>query len=688
MTDVIKSGVMFLKTGGERLAEQPNFKLVGRDNDVERLSSILLRKKSNSVLIFGPGGVGVSALVLGMQAKKKDPTASFAIISKRFLWLDTDGLFQSGNETEINEYFNKIIHMLSRTPDSVLVIEDARNFIEACNRTGCMHFINALTLALKTRKTQIILEARDTDIDYLHGVHSDIKDQFATMPVAEPEGEVLNRIVVDLAKSLSEHHHIKISEDAIKSAIKVTTENRTKESNLNRAQPERAMTLLDFSLSSYALTANVEPESPSAKEAWTKKKQTLKNLHDRHRSAEIDLINAEYALYEEQKVSKNSTGDKTLDDVANNISIGGFMSAKSKELQAQVDLNLQLVKEISDQIDAITKEDNAKLELTKEHVISQYSAMTGIPVSILNSDERAVMRDLDKTTKTSIFGQDRQVDGLTNIVRVATYGRRRGDEPGAALCLGPSGVGKTEYWKVLAKILGRPLFIFDMSEYSEKNAAAKLVGAVPGYELAGVGGQLTNAVLEFPYGIFLFDEIEKAHDNLFNIFLQVLSDGRLTDNTGRRCNFRKALVGFTSNIGQPRFLDSSLTPEQAREAATEDLNKAFRSEFLNRFGGRENIFWFDALNEDSLVKIVEREFKGINESYANKGIVTKISSEDIRAFVADQYDPVRGARGLPGVINKTVDSIIINAQLNNPDVKGTLNVVYDKSAKHLTTNMS
>ena len=686
MSDVIKSGVMFLKTGSERLAELRNFELVGRNEDLDRLSTILLRKKSNSVLIFGPGGVGVSALVLGLQASKKKKDTPFSIVAKRLLWLDTDGLFQSGNTDEINGYFNKIIHTLNRTPESILVIEDARNFVDACSRSGCMHFINAITSTIKTQKTQAILEARDTDLDFLHNIHSDIKDQFATLALGEPEGELLHTIVSTLAGRLSSHHRVKISSDAINTAIKVTTENRSKETNLNRAQPERAMTLLDFAMSSYILRANQEPKEPAEKEKWLKKQDTLKNLHERHRVAEIDLIKADYDLVEAQSAENNKT-NKTIDDVAANIAIGGFKTAKIKEIENDVNLKQQLVNEIKDNIDRILSSDYERFELTSDHVYTQYSKMTKIPVSVLKSDERAVMRDLDKTILQSIYGQDSQVSRLADIVRVATYGRRRADEPGSALCLGPSGVGKTEFWKVLAKTLGRPLFIFDMSEYSEKNAAAKLVGAVPGYELAGIGGQLTNAVLEYPYGIFLFDEIEKAHENLFNIFLQVLSDGRLTDNTGRQCSFKKALVGFTSNIGQPRFLDMSLTPEEQTNLATDDLNKTFKSEFLNRFGGRENIIWFNSLKVESLIKIVKREFTGINDAYSSKGITTNISDNDIEAFVTDQYDPVRGARGLPGIINKTVDSIIINEQLNNPNISGTLNVVYDNNIKSLTASM-
>lgn len=686
MSDVIKSNVMFLKTGSERLSELHNFELVGRDEDLARLSTILLRKKSNSVLVFGQGGVGVSALVLGLQASKKKKDTPFSIVAKRLLWLDTDGLFQSGNAEEINGYFNKIIHTLNRTPESILIIEDARNFVDACSRSGCMHFINALTSTIKNQKTQAILEARDTDLEFLHGIHSDIKDNFATLALGEPEGEVLHKIVSTLANGLSTHHHIKISPDAINTAIKVTTENRSKETNLNRAQPERAMTLLDFAMSAYVLKANQEPSDPIEKDAWLKKQETLKSLHERHRMAEIDLIKAEYDLIEEQTIEKNKT-TKSIDEVAANIAIGGYKTNKIKSMEEDLDLKQRLVDEIKGNIDKILSADYAKLELTSDHIYTQYSKMTNIPISVLKSDERVVMRDLDNIIRNSIYGQDSQVNRLADIVRVATYGRRRADEPGAALCLGPSGVGKTEVWKVIAKILGRPLFIFDMSEYGEKNAAARLVGAVPGYELAGIGGQLTNAVLEYPYGIFLFDEIEKAHENLFNIFLQVLSDGRLTDNTGRRCSFKKALVGFTSNIGQPRFLDTSLNQDEKLALATEDLNKTFKSEFLNRFGGRENIIWFNSLGTDSLVKIVKREFAGINDAYSSKGIITNISDADIDAFVTDQYDPVRGARGLPGVINKTVDSIIINEQLNNPNISGTLNVVYNRETKSLTASM-
>lgn len=269
----------------------------------------------------------------------------------------------------------------------------------------------------------------------------------------------------------------------------------------------------------------------------------------------------------------------------------------------------------------------------------------------------------------------------TNGIKIARVGRRNNNKPLAAyLFLGPSGVGKTECAKALAGALlddDAALTRFDMSEYMEKHAVAKMIGAPPGYEGFEVGGILTNLMRKNSYRILLFDEIEKAHPDIFNIMLQVLEDGRLTDNVGRTVSFADAIIIMTTNIGQPHFLDPTLSSDEAEAAAIDDLGNTYRSEFLNRFAGRQNILCFKPLGLDSIARITRREIASLNAVYGEKGIPVEIDDADLMAFCTAQYDPRVGARGLPGFITANLEPVIVNSILENPDHRGTAVIRYN-----------
>src|SRR6185369_4468005 len=224
------------------------------------------------------------------------------------------------------------------------------------------------------------------------------------------------------------------------------------------------------------------------------------------------------------------------------------------------------------------------------------------------------------------------------------------------------------------------LLRFDMSEYMEKHAVAKLIGAPPGYEGFDAGGILTNSMRKNPRRVCLFDEIEKGHPSVFDVFMQVLSDGRLTDSLGRTVDFGNAYIGFTTNIGQAHFLDTSLSDEQAEALAVEELKKTYRSEFLNRFAGRQNILCYKRLGVGAIEKIVAREIKSINENYGEQGITVNVTPQDVKAFCQAKYDPTSGARGLPGYLQANLEPIIVNSLLEHPERRGVVNFRYDGAA--------
>lgn len=661
-----------------------------REAELKKLSSILVRQKANSVLLVGAGGVGCTAICLGLQALKTDKNAPFDIVSKRIFWLDTDRLFSSGDSQQINASFQKVLSDLGRTPESVLIVEDTRDFMEAARNSGNAHFVNALTLAVKTDKTQVILEVRDEDLELVLKWHSDIRESYTLMDVQEPEGEHLVQIVQGGASNLARFHEIMITEEAVQTSIDLTTKYRVHNGGLSRAQPERAISLLDRALASYRLSAHQNTSEDVQKR--------LLSLHDIQITGEAAIRDFEdkiAAKLEEEKKRRDGGEDpehepnRARKTFATMAAAGGMDSPEIADykrsianIQKEVDTNRELFQQL-------TREANCNLKLDRQQVLTEFSRVSGISVNKLGEDDIAVLRRLESDLSTQIFGQDEVIRQVADGIKVAKVGRRNKNKPLASyMFLGPSGVGKTEVAKVLSRsLLGdeRALTRFDMSEYMEKHAAAKLIGAPPGYEGFEAGGILTNAMRKNRNRILLFDEIEKAHDDVFNIFLQVLDEGRLTDNVGRTVSFDEAIIIMTTNTGQPHFLSTELSFETAKDRAIDDLNARYRSEFLNRFAGRQNIICFNRLGLESIEKIVRREVSDLDRAYsAGSGIGVCMDDVALASFCADHYDPSVGARGLPGYMQAHLEPALANFVLNQKEPVPSVCVVgYDTPSKRL-----
>ncbi|WP_119389450.1 AAA family ATPase [Taklimakanibacter lacteus] len=704
----------FLTRGEDYLAKAPKFRLVGRDAELKKLSSILVRNMANSVLLVGPGGVGCTALCMGLQASKKDPDAPFDIVNKRLFWLDTDALFSSGDPVSIRESFQRMMGTLDRTPDSVLIIEDTRDFIEAARNVGTLHFINALCLAIKSKKTQVILEARDEDLDVILKSHSDLRELFTLVDLAEPEGEALFQIVAERAEHLQEFHRIRIAESALRTAIDLTSKYRSRDAGMSRAQPERSVSLLDRALSTYRLGAHRRPPGLEEAEAtrkaaktdkqlaeaetalaqvherWGKSQERIKALYKRQRDGEVAVLELEEELdkqLEAETAARQSPAESPVGEITGRIAKfarlatgAGIESDAVRDLKQRIGKFQEEITTNRAAFDALTKELNDHLELSRDIVLREFSQISGISVSKLNENEREKLRNLETELKSRIFGQDHVVRALSNAVKTARVGRRNQDRPQASfMFLGPSGVGKTEMAKALAASLlddEKALTRFDMSEYMEKHAVSRLIGAPPGYEGFEAGGILTNAMRKNPLRVLLFDEIEKAHPDVFNVFLQILSDGRLTDNVGRTVSFSESIIIMTTNIGQPHFLNPKFSLEEANAEAIREIEKTYRSEFLNRFAGRQNIICFNKLDLPSIEKIVRREFDGMDRTYGQEGIKITVAEADLKAFCKGHYDPAIGARGLPGFIQANIEPIIVNMILES-DKRGPLDLAYN-----------
>ena len=703
----------YLISGSEMLAARPGFKLVGRDAALRRLTSILIRSNANSVLLYGPGGVGCSSLVHGLQAQKAEPNTPFDIVRKRFFWVDIDCLFSLQDDSQISAEFASILGRMSRTPDSVLVLADAKVFIESARNTGNTHFINALILAIKQGVTQVILEGRDDDLELIFRCHPHVQEAFTIMELAEPEPAQLRAMVQFGAERLTGDHGIPISGEAVDAAIELTNNYRADNAGMDRAQPERSVSLLDRALASYRLEAHERPphiaqlqariatakpdeakpladQLARALQEWEQAQGQLRTANRRQRDGEEELARIDGAIADlgkresEQRAAAPAAPAAAAAPQRASFNLmaskGGFSSPEMQALEGKRAALSKIVEEAKAAFAQNAKAINDRLQLGRDQVLTEFSQITGIPASRLNEDERVKLLRLEQELNDSIFDQEAAIAKISNGIKVAKRGRRNRSAPVAFMCLGPSGVGKTETWKQVARLLGLDLLRFDMSEYMEKHAVAKLIGAPPGYEGFDAGGILTNSMRKNPRRVCLFDEIEKGHPGVFDVFMQVLSDGRLTDSLGRTVDFSNAYIGFTTNIGQAHFLDTTLSDEQAEALAIEELKKSYRSEFLNRFAGRQNILCYKRLGVGAIEKIVAREIRSINENYGGQGITVNVTPQDVKAFCQSKYDPTSGARGLPGYLQANLEPVIVNSLLEHPERRGVVNFRYDGAA--------
>ncbi len=715
MPDTVKD---FLIRGADLLERHPNFRLVGREAELRQVCAMLMRNHASNVLMVGPGGVGASTICLGLEAAKNDASLPFDILSKRFFWLDTDGLFSSGTHARISAGFEKLRRTLLRTAHAVLIIDDFRDFIEAARNNGTTHLINAIMRDVMMGRYQSILESRDEDLEIVLKCHSNMREIFTLMEVQEPKQDALRDIVKVGAEKLTVHHRVPVTDTAIDAALDLTGKYHVSDMSLSRAQPERTLNLIDRALTSYRQTAHETPPhlarlvdtlgqldaalahgaAPDlkaqreeltetlalAEKDWAAKIERLSHLRRAQKSGEELLLALEEQLSEARETAEEPQDqDPKPASFSARLTGAGFGSREEARIQGEIRTATRAIANNKAAFESLEQEMNAGLALTDQGVTLEFSAISGIPADKLNQDEREKLLSLDSTLKDRVFGQDHAVEKLVGAVLMANAGLKEPDKPqGSFMFCGPSGVGKTEIAKALAQALKdseKAMLRFDMSEYMEKHALAKLIGSPPGYEGYEAGGILTNAVRRNPHSIILFDEIEKAHPDVFNVFLQVLDDGRLTDNRGLTVSFANTLILMTTNIGQPHFLDTTLRYDDAMAETMLELENTFRPEFLNRFNGRQNIIGFKTLPLSLIERIAAREIRKVNARIKASGHAAEIvmTPDQITALCADRYNPVHGARGIPGFFAAQVYPQVARSILEASGDIGILKVLYD-----------
>ncbi len=613
--------------------------VIGRDKEIERTIQILCRRNKNNPVLIGEPGVGKTAIVEGLAQKIVNGEVPEELLNKKIYQLSMGNLLAGAKyRGEFEERMKSIIDEVKRAKDIILFIDELHTVVGAGDAQGGTDAANILKPELARGEIQII--GATTLDEYRKYIEKDpaLERRFQPVMVEEPSVEDAIKILQGLKDKYESYHKVKITDEAIRDAVKLSARYIT-----NRYLPDKAIDLLDEAATRVKLQNTDE---------FAKVKNLEKQLENLKREEEEAIMHEKFELAHQ-------------------------IHWKVKELEAKLE-------EEKKKWEEARVEKQKSSQVTSNEICNIVEQWTGVPVSTLRNDEAETLKNLEEILKQKIIGQDEAVKLVASAVRRARAGLSDPKRPNASfLFLGPTGVGKTALAKALAEVLfgtEEALIRFDMSEYMEKHAVSKLIGAPPGYVGYEEAGQLTEAVRRRPYCVLLFDEVEKAHPEVFNIFLQILEDGILTDSQGRRVDFRNTYIIMTSNIGADGIYgnignigykkseEKSLDYEEMKKNYMNALFKQLKPEFINRI---DEIVVFKPLSYEDLEKIVHIMLREVIARLNEKNIKFEITDEAILQLIKLGTDVKLGARPLRRTIqryieNKLADMIILG-ELNEGD---------------------
>ena len=592
--------------------------VIGRDEEIIRVIEILNRRTKNNPVLIGEPGVGKTAVVEGLAQKIVDGSVPQKLQGKQVIRLDVVSLVQgTGIRGQFEERMQKLMEEIRQRQDVILFIDEIHEIVGAGNAgDGNMDAGNILKPALARGELQLV---GATTLNEYRIIEKDaaLERRMQPVKVDEPTVEETITILRGIQPKYQDYHHVKYTDEAITAAAELS--NRYIQ---DRFLPDKAIDLLDEAGSKMNLTLNF-----------------------------VDPKDIDKRLIEAENLKAQATRDEDFEKAA----YFRDQIAKYKEMQKQT---------IKDQDMPI---------ITEKHIEAIVEQKTNIPVGDLKEKEQSQLLSLADDLKSHVIGQDAAVDKIAKAIRRNRVGLGAPNRPiGSFLFVGPTGVGKTELSKQLAiELFGSAdsMIRFDMSEYMEKHAVAKLVGAPPGYVGYDEAGQLTEKVRRNPYSLILLDEVEKAHPDVLHMFLQVLDDGRLTDGQGRTVSFKDTIIIMTSNAGTGKVEASvgfGATRENRTNSVLNQLGDFFSSEFMNRFDG---IIEFSALSKENLLTIVDLMLDNVNQRLANNGIHLSVTEKVKEKLVDLGYDPKMGARPLRRTIQDHIEDAITDFYLENPNEK-------------------
>ena len=612
--------------------------VIGRDNELRRVEQILSRRTKNNPVLIGEPGVGKTAIAEELARRMANNEVPEDLAQKRLMMLDMGSLVAGTKyRGEFEDRLKKVIDEIQKDGHVILFIDELHTLIGAGGAEGAIDASNILKPALARGDLQTI--GATTLDEYQKYIESDaaLERRFATVQIEEPTENIALQILNGLRPKYEEHHHVKIDDDALKQAVKLSSRYIT-----DRYLPDKAIDLIDEASSMVRIDAE---EKGNHQPSLTTKLVQLRQ----QKEAAIE--------------------NQDFDQAAN-------LRQEELTLKAKVDEQQKKTEKQSAQ---------RKLHTTGEDVAKIVAEWTGVPLTQLKKSESERLVNLEKVLHNRVIGQNEAVSVVAKAIRRARSGLKDPQRPiGSFMFLGPTGVGKTELAKALATVMFGSednMIRIDMSEYMEKYSTSRLIGAAPGYVGYDEGGQLTEKVRQHPYSVVLLDEAEKAHPDVFNLLLQVLDDGYLTDAKGRKVDFRNTIIIMTSNLGATQLQDEKEVGFGARDvsqdyqamasAIRQQLKLHFRPEFLNRI---DETIIFHSLQKDELHQIVKLMVAQLRARVAEQGINLKVTPAAIDVVATKGYNPAYGARPLRRALQDLIEDPLSTALLSG-NVKTGDNVV-------------
>ncbi|MCL2634433.1 MAG: ATP-dependent Clp protease ATP-binding subunit [Oscillospiraceae bacterium] len=603
--------------------------VVDRDNEIERVIQVLMRRRKNNPCLIGESGVGKTAIAEGLALKIAQGVVPENIKNKRIMMLDLPSMLAGAKyRGDFEERIKNALDEAVNDGNVILFIDETHSIIGAGAAEGAIDAANILKPILARGEIRLI--GATTIEEYRRYIEKDaaLERRFQPITVEEPDENAAVRILTGLRDKYEAHHKVKITDDAVKASVELSARYIN-----DRFLPDKAIDLIDEAAALLRLRKYTAP--PDMQELENK----LKRLTDDKASAinSQDFEAAAALRDEEREITEKLNSYKVSMGIASKKA-----GLKSKEVYG---------------------------EITSENIAELVSKQTGIPLARLTLDESAKLSDMEGELQAKVIGQDEAVSAVSRAIKRSRAGFKNPARPiGSFIFLGPTGVGKTELCKSLAENLfgdKSALIRFDMSEYMEKHTVSKLIGSPPGYVGYEEGGRLTEKVRRKPYSVVLFDEIEKAHPDVYNIFLQIMEDGILTASDGRRVNFKNAVIIMTSNVGASLitenkralgFADNSDNDDSSvNSRVMEELKKTFKPEFLNRV---DDIIVFGKLSEEKISDICRLLLDEVVTRAMALGVTVSFTDEAVSELVKLGYDKMYGARPLKRVITSKIEDML------------------------------